>query len=323
MVTGGAGFIGSHLCEALVARGDHVVVVDDLSTSSGANLDRLRGNAGFELVTGSVLDRELLDRVAARCDWTAHLAAAVGVRLIMAEPLRSLRTIVQGTESVLSAAHRHGHRKVLFASTSEIYGDNPETLNEDARRILGPTTVARWSYGTAKAVDEFLAFAYHAERSLPVVVARLFNTVGPRQSAAYGMVLPRFVDQALLGEDLTVYGDGTQTRCFCHVSDAVPALLGLADHPGAVGLPFNVGSTEEISILDLARRVINLTGSSSRIRHVDFQQAHPLAFADIARRRPDTGRVRALLGWQPRLPLDAVIGAVAEDRRNRLASQHR
>jgi UDP-glucose 4-epimerase len=314
LVTGGAGFIGSHLCEALLARGDEVVVLDDLSSSSRDNLARVDGEAALDVVVGSVLDEDLVDALAARCALTVHLASAVGVRMIVDDPVRSVRTIVGGTDAVLRAALRHRHHRVLLASSSEVYGRNPLPLDEDADRVFGPTTVNRWSYGTAKAVDEFLAFGFWSRHGLPTVVARLFNTVGPRQSPAYGMVLPRLVDQALAGEDLTVYGDGTQTRTFCHVLDAVPALLALLDHPDTAGRPFNVGSTEEVAIGELARRIIERTGSRARIRWVPYTEAYGAEFEETDRRRPVTDRIRATLGWTPSYSLDDIIDSIVDTR---------
>ncbi|QSB16452.1 GDP-mannose 4,6-dehydratase [Natronosporangium hydrolyticum] len=317
MVTGGAGFIGRYLTAALLARGDSVVVVDDFTTSDAARLAEFRHQPGLTLQEGSVLDQSLVEQVSAECDWTAHLAAAVGVRRILDRPLASLRGNVLGTEHVLAAAQRHHHQRVLLTSTSEVYGRNTGTLYEDADRLLGPTTVSRWSYSAGKTVDEFLAFGYWRELGLPVIVARLFNTVGPGQSSAYGAVLPRFAAQALAGEDLTVYGDGRQTRSFCYVTDVVAALLALTDQPAAVGVPVNVGSEEEVTILDLAHRVLRAAGSASSVRFVDFQAAHPDGFEEVPRRRPETSRVRELTGWRPRYDLDAIIEAVLEHERHR------
>lgn len=319
MVTGGGGFVGSHLCEALIARGDQVVALDNFATSHPDNLSRLRDHPRFTLVEGSVLDQPLVERVAADCDWTAHLASAVGVRLIMERPLESLRTIVRGTEHVLEAAHRHQHQQVVLTSTSEIYGRNTGTLHEDATRLLGPTTVDRWSYSAGKTVDEFLAFGCWREHGLPTKVVRLFNTVGPRQSPAYGMVLPRFVDQALAGDPLTVYGNGMQSRTFCYVDDAVEALLRLAATPAATGLPVNVGSEDEVTILELAHQVLRVTGSTSEISHVDFQRSHADDFEEVPRRRPSIDRARQLIGWQPHHTLRMIIEAVVEDRQRRRA----
>ena len=310
VVTGGAGFIGSHVCDALVARGDRVVVLDDLSTGSLDNLASMLGDERLEVVEGSVLDAPLVARLVGRADVVIHLAAAVGVRLIVDEPLHSMTTNIKGTENVLEAA-RAGRQRVLITSTSEVYGKNTEPVNQFSERILGPTSVDRWSYSVAKAVDEIYAFAYWRELGVPTVVVRLFNTVGPRQTGAYGMVIPRLVAQALLGDDLTVYGDGTQTRCFCHVSDVVRALLALVEAPEAIGQATNVGSDEEITIVELAHRVLEITGSTSKVRLVPFAEAFGPDFEDAPRRVPDTTRLRTLIGWERRLAVDDIIADVA------------
>lgn len=307
LVTGGSGFIGSHLTDSLLARGARVVALDDLSTGSLRNLDAAWRHPGFRFVPGSVLDAPLVEELVRECDVVVHLAAAVGVKLILEQSLRSLTTNIRGAETVFEAAHRH-HRKVLLASTSEIYGKNGHgPLSETADRVLGSPTVTRWAYSTSKAVDEILAFAYHKELGTPTVVVRLFNTVGPRQSPAYGMVLPRFVRQAVAGEPLTVYGDGTQTRCFCHVADTVDALLRLLDEPEAEGQVFNVGSEEEISILDLARRVVEMAGGRSPIALVPYDEAYQSGFEDMLRRVPVTARIRSLTGWAPLRSLDDIL----------------
>jgi UDP-glucose 4-epimerase len=307
LLTGGAGFIGSHLAETLLLRGEHVVALDSLSTGRLSNLDGSRRHAGFRFVQGSVLDELMVDELVNECDVVVHLAAAVGVKLIVEKPLRSLTTNIRGSEIVLEAAHRY-RRKVMVMSTSEIYGKNGhEPLKETSDRILGSPTVARWAYSTAKAVDEILSFAYHKERGLDTIVVRLFNTVGPRQSPAYGMVIPRLVRQALAGEPLTVYGDGTQTRCFCHVADVVNALILLLDHPRAIGKVFNVGSNQEISIAALARRVVASAKSRSTIRLIPYEQAYETGFEDMARRVPDTTKLRELTGWQPTRTLADVL----------------
>lgn len=315
LVTGGAGFIGSHLTDALLARGDHVVALDVLSTGHLSNLDAAGGHPNFRFVQGSVLDEMVVDELAHQCEVIVHLAAAVGVKLIVEQPLKSLTTNIRGSEIVIEAAHRY-RRKVMLASTSEIYGKNSsDALSETADRVLGSPTVARWAYSTAKAVDEVLAYAYHKERDLPTIVARLFNTVGPRQSAAYGMVIPRFVQQALGGEPVTVFGDGTQTRCFGHVFDIIDGLIRLLDHPAAVGDVFNVGSPGEISMLDLAHKVIALTNSSSAIELIPYDQAYEAGFEDMQRRVPDTTKLRALTGWAPTRDLDRILAdSVAEAR---------
>jgi UDP-glucose 4-epimerase len=318
LITGGAGFIGSHLTEALLARGDYVVVLDNLSTGRLANLDRHGGHPNFRFVQGSVLDELVVDELVHECDFVVHLAAAVGVRLIVEQPLRSFTTNIRGSEVVIGAAHRY-RRNILVASTSEIYGKNgSDALREDDNRVLGPPSVARWAYSTAKAVDEILAFLYHRERGLPAVVVRLFNTVGPRQSPAYGMVMPRLVRQALRGEPLTVYGDGQQTRCFCHVQDVVRGMLGLLGHPLAVGHAFNLGSTEETSIIDLAHRIKERTGSDSPVELVPYDQAYAAGFEDMRRRVPDTTKVRDLIGWQPTRDLDGIIDEMIADARSEL-----
>jgi UDP-glucose 4-epimerase len=307
LVTGGAGFIGSHLVEALLGQGHHVVAFDNLSTGRLRNLDHLGHHPELRFVHGSVLDELAVDELMHACDSVVHLAAAVGVKLIVDEPLRSFTTNIRGSETVIESAFRH-RRPILLASTSEIYGKNSEVpLRETDDRILGPTTTARWSYSTAKAVDEILAYAYHRERGLPTTVVRLFNTVGPRQSPAYGMVIPRLARQAVAGEPLTVYGDGSQSRCFCHVSDVVKALLGLLDNPAAVGGVYNVGSTEEVTIRELAERIVERSGSSSPIRLVPYDDAYPVGFEDMQRRVPSIDRIRALTGWEPTQTLDDIL----------------
>jgi UDP-glucose 4-epimerase len=306
LVTGGAGFIGSHLSEALVARGDAVVALDNLSTGARRNIEDLAANRNFRLELGSVLDEILVDELVRDCDVVVHLAAAVGVRLIVEQPLRSLRTNIRGTETVLDAVHRY-RKTALIASTSEVYGKNSGTLHETSDRILGPPSVGRWAYSTSKAVDEILALASWRERQIPTLVVRFFNTVGPRQTGAYGMVIPRFVAQALLGQDLTVYGAGTQTRCFCDVSDVVRAILALLDEPRAVGEVFNVGSEEEVSIRELAERVIGATGSSSGLRAIPYEEVYGDQYEDMLRRVPDTSKIRRLVGWTPEHDLHSII----------------
>jgi nucleoside-diphosphate-sugar epimerase len=317
LVTGGAGFIGSHVVEALLARGHSVTVLDNLSTGRVDNLPAIRDR--IDLVNGSVLDPLLVDELVADSDVVVHLAAAVGVRLIVERPLRSLVTNIKGSETILEAAHRY-RRKVLLASTSEIYGKNSSgSFREDDDRVLGSNKVSRWAYSTAKAVDEILAFAYHRERGLPTVVVRLFNTVGPRQTGAYGMVLPRLVHQALSGVPLTVFGDGRQSRCFCHVSDVVAAIVALLDEPRAHGDVFNVGSTEEVTILELAELVNARTGASSPIRMLSYEEAYEDGFEDMRRRVPDITKIKDLIGWEPRFSLDQIIDDVV---RNALESMH-
>jgi UDP-glucose 4-epimerase len=306
LVTGGSGFIGSHLCEALINRGDAVVALDNLATSNARNLEGVQGHRNFRLVLGSILDALLIDELAEGCDVIVHLAAAVGVKLIVEQPLRSLRTNIMGTEHVLEAAHRY-RKKVLIASTSEVYGKNSGRMHELADRVLGPSTIARWSYSASKAIDEHLAMAYWREKRIPTVVARFFNTVGPRQTGAYGMVVPRLVAQSLLGRDVTIYGDGNQTRCFCDVEDVVRAILGLLEEAAAVGDVFNVGSEEEVSIRDLAQRIIDTTGSSSTIKYISYDDVYGDQYEDMLRRSPDTTKIRTALGWAPQHDLDSII----------------
>jgi UDP-glucose 4-epimerase len=320
LITGGAGFIGSHLAEALLAAGNQVSVLDSLSTGRLSNLAGVRDHPNFSFTQGSVLDEIAVDQAVRACDVVVHLAAAVGVKLIVEQPLYSLTTNIKGAISVLEAAHRY-RRKVMVASSSEIYGkNNSGPLKETSDGIVGSPAVARWAYSTSKAVDEILAYAYHRERGLPTLVVRLFNTVGPRQSPAYGMVVPRFVRQALAGEDLTVYGDGAQTRCFCHVADVVDALVKLLEEPDAEGDVFNVGSGEEISVEELARAVIRRTGSSSGVVHVPYEVAYEAGFEDMARRVPDTSKVRALIGWEAKRTLTEILDDVIAEARAEQAS---
>lgn len=304
LITGGSGFIGSHLSDALLARGDSVVVLDNLSTG---RLENLRPHPSLRFAHGSVLDELMVDELVHRCDVVVHLAAAVGVKLIVEQPLRSLTTNIRGSEIVIEAAHRY-RKKILITSTSEIYGKNSSgALREDADRVLGSTAVVRWAYSTAKAVDEILANAYHKERDLPTIIVRLFNTVGPRQSPSYGMVIPSLVRQALSAVPLTVFGDGTQTRCFAHVADVVDALLRLLDEEAAVGETFNIGSGDEVSIMELAKLIIEFTGSPSGIELVPYSEAYERGFEDMTRRVPDTSKLRALTGWVPRRALDEIL----------------
>ncbi|HBE97731.1 MAG TPA: nucleoside-diphosphate sugar epimerase, partial [Verrucomicrobiales bacterium] len=311
LVTGGAGFIGSHLVDALIQRGDSVIVLDDLSTGRHDNLRQHSGSPDTEFVLGSILNEALVDDVVRRCDFVIHLAAAVGVNLIVERPLESLATNIRGSEIVLEKCHKYG-RKVLVASTSEIYGKNTsDALSEEDDRILGSPLKTRWSYSEAKAIEEVLAHAYWREKGLPTVIVRLFNTVGPRQVGSYGMVIPRLVEQALRGQAITVYGTGDQTRCFCHVSDVIGALLGLMSESDAEGRVFNVGSQSEISIGDLAQRVVEVTGSASEIVRIPYDEAYETGFEDMQRRRPDTSRINSLMGWQPTRDLDTIIKDVA------------
>jgi UDP-glucose 4-epimerase len=323
LITGGAGFIGSHLADALLARGEQVVVLDDLSTGSEQNIGHLRDEPGFRLVRGSVMHEPTVMPLVQDCDVVVHLAAAVGVKLIVEHPLESLLTNLRGTEIVLQAASAPGSL-VLITSTSEIYGKNASgALREDADRILGSPFKARWSYSTSKAVDEILARAYWRERDVPTIVARLFNCVGPRQTGEFGMVLPRLVRQALVGDDLTVFGDGRQRRCFCHVLDTVRGLLALLDHPEATGDVFNVGAPHETSINDLALTIIEATHSHSGIVHVPYDQAYEDGFEDMERRVPDLSKIRSLTGWEPAIGLDRIIADVIAGERSSIASEVR
>jgi nucleoside-diphosphate-sugar epimerase len=307
LVTGGAGFIGSHLSELLLSQGWEVFVLDDLSTGAEKNVAGLRTHPAFHLVVDSVLKSSVVNELVHRSDVVFHLAAAVGVRLIVEEPVHTLVTNIQGTEEVLDQCHRF-NKRVLIASTSEVYGDRrePEALDEESKRIYGPTTARRWAYAESKALDEFLALAYHQERGLDCVIARLFNTVGPRQSGQYGMVIPRFVAAALAGEPLEIHGDGKQTRCFCHVEDTIRALSGLMDADTA-GEIYNVGSTERVTIEELAQRVIALTGSSSEIVYVPYDEVYGQGIEDMLHRQPAIEKVSAAIGWQPTRRLDEIL----------------
>lgn len=305
--------MGSHLVDALLARGDQVTVLDDLSTGRHDNIRDHLGDPNFEFVLGSILNDAVVDDVVRRSDVVMHLAAAVGVELIVGRPLESLATNIRGSEIVLEKCHKYG-RKVLVTSTSEIYGKNDsDLLSEDDDRILGSPLKTRWSYSEAKAIEEVLAYSYWREKGLPAVIVRLFNTVGPRQVGHYGMVVPRFVEQALKGAPITVYGDGTQRRCFCHVADVVAALIGLLDSREAEGQVFNVGANEEISIAGLAERVIEQLNSSSSIVKVSYDDAYEEGFEDMPRRVPNTAKVRDLLGWMPQRNLVDIINDVAAD----------
>ncbi|MFZ2492492.1 MAG: GDP-mannose 4,6-dehydratase [Thermoanaerobaculia bacterium] len=312
LITGGAGFIGSHLAEAYLLRGDEVLVLDDLSTGSIENIQHLKGRKGFHYTIDAVQNTAVLAELVDQCDVVCHLAAAVGVRLIVESPVRTIETNVHGTEVVLSMANKK-KKKVLIASTSEVYGLSEDVpFREDGALVLGATTKSRWSYACSKALDEFLALAYYRERKLPVVVVRLFNTVGPRQTGQYGMVVPNLVKQALAGRPLTVYGDGNQSRCFGYVADVVKALIALMDRPEAVGEVFNIGSTEEVSILELARRTRALAGSDSEIVLVPYEQAYDEGFEDMPRRIPDVSKLRRVIGFSPSTTLDEILRSVIE-----------
>ncbi len=315
LITGGAGFIGSHLADRLLERGDQVVLLDDLSTGRLANIEHLNGRADAEFVLGSILNADLVDHVVSRVDTVFHLAAAVGVNLIVEKPLESMITNIRGTETVVEKAHKYNTR-ILVMSTSEIYGKNTsDSLSEDDDRILGSPLKSRWSYSEAKAIDEILAYTYWREKGLETVIIRLFNTVGPRQTGSYGMVVPRFVGQALRHQPLTIFGEGTQTRCFCHVSDVVGGLVALSEHPEAFGRVFNLGGTEEISIGDLAERIIELAGSDSEVEYIPYDAAYEEGFEDMVRRVPNVDRARRLVGFEPSVGLDDTILSVIADQR--------
>ena len=310
LITGGAGFIGSHLSDAYIERGDEVFCIDDLSTGSIDNIAHLRSHARYHYTIDSVHNQPVVAELIDQCDVIFHLAAAVGVKLIVESPVRTIETNVRGTEVVLAQANKK-KKKVLVASTSEVYGLSTEVpFREDGNLVMGATTKGRWSYACSKAIDEFLALAYWREKKLPTVVVRLFNTVGPRQTGQYGMVIPTFVKQALAGRPITVYGDGKQTRCFGYVGDVVGALVKIMDHPQAVGQVFNIGSNEEVTILELAERVKELTGSDSEVVFVPYDEAYEEGFEDMPRRVPDISKVNALVGFQPRMTLDGILQSV-------------
>ena len=309
LVTGGAGFIGSHLSERLLDLGNEVVVLDNFSTGNETNLSALKGKV--QIVKSELLDKVTTEKYLKDCDFVVHLAAAVGVLNIVNKPLQSLKTNLQGTEIVMEAADKC-NKPVLLASTSEIYGKNTKVpLGEEDDRIVGHPLKSRWSYSEAKAVDESLAYFYYLENKLPVRIVRFFNTVGPRQVGHYGMVIPRFVSAALKGEPLEVYGSGDQIRCFCHVDDAVKALLLVMDSDKAVGQVFNVGNNSQISIMELAKKVIEITGSKSSIEKIAYEKAYPEGFEDMQRRVPDISKIKQVLGWEPEINLDQIIKDIA------------
>jgi UDP-glucose 4-epimerase len=310
LITGGAGFVGSHLVDVLTARGNNVLVLDDLSTGSRENLDGSLSSSLVEFIEGSVLDEDLVDCCMRSVDGCLHLASAVGVQLVVSRPLETLRRNIHGNDIVISAAARRG-RPLLFTSTSEIYGKRSDgALSEDSDRLVGPPNKLRWSYATAKAFGEALAYSYAKEQGSRMTVARLFNTVGPRQTGAYGMVLPRFVRQALRGDDLTVYGNGTQSRCFAHVLDVVHGIVLLLEDERAAGRAFNIGAATEIPIVELARRVIERSDSESKIKLVPYEEAYDDGFEELGRRKPDTAAIRELTGWTPSRTVDDAIDDV-------------
>jgi UDP-glucose 4-epimerase len=317
LITGGAGFIGSYLCNAYLSRGDEVYAIDDLSTGSRANVDPFAQNPRFHFVHDTILNREAMLELTGICDVVAHLAAAVGVQLIIDEPLKSIHTNIVGTEIVLELANKF-RKKTFLASTSEVYGRNSNVpLHETEMRVYGSTHLVRWSYAATKAMDEFLALAYHRTKQLPVIIARFFNTVGPRQTGQYGMVIPRFVRQALRNDPITVYGDGTQTRNFTYVEDVVRGVVGLIDEPRAVGEIFNIGGEGEISMNDLAARIQSVTRSSSPILHVPYNEAYQEGFEDMERRVPDITKIKKLIGYRNTCDLDGILAKVVEYERRR------
>ncbi|HEY8461042.1 MAG TPA: GDP-mannose 4,6-dehydratase [Blastocatellia bacterium] len=320
LITGGAGFIGSHLAEEHLKRGDEVYIVDDLSTGSMENIRRIKGQRNFHYYLDSVTSHHLMAELVDLCDAIYHLAASVGVRLIVESPVKTIETNVRGTEVVLQHAAKK-RKPVLITSTSEVYGKRDRVpFSEDDDLVMGATNKGRWSYACSKAIDEFLAVAYWKEKKVPTVIARLFNTVGPRQTGRYGMVIPNFVRQALKGEDITVYGDGSQSRCFAHVSDVVGALIRLLESQKAVGEIFNIGNDKEIKILDLAEKVKLLTGSDSKIVFVPYEQAYEEGFEDMLRRVPDLSKIHKLIDYQPILDLDQILESVIEYHRSELAA---
>jgi UDP-glucose 4-epimerase len=320
LITGGAGFIGSHLAEEHLKRGDEVYIIDDLSTGSIANIGRIKGLPNFHYYLDSVTNHHLVAELVDLCDAVYHLAAAVGVRLIVESPVKTIETNIRGTEVVLHHAAKK-RKRVLITSTSEVYGKRDRVpFSEDDDLVMGATNKGRWSYACSKAIDEFLAIAYWKEKKVPTVIARLFNTVGPRQTGRYGMVIPNFVGQALRGEDITVYGDGSQSRCFAHVSDVVGALIRLIESRKAVGEVYNIGNDKEVTILELAERVKSLTGSDSRIVFMPYDQAYEEGFEDMLRRVPDLSKIHKLIDYQPTFDLDEILESVIAYHRSELAA---
>ncbi len=312
LITGGAGFVGSHLAETLLQRGQHVTIIDDLSTGSMENFAPIRQLPHFRFAIETIMNEAVMDRLVSECEVIYHLASAVGVELIVTRPVEVIERCILGSEVVLKIANRY-KKKVLITSTSEVYGKSSKVpFSEEDDRILGPTTKSRWSYSCSKAIDEFLALAYHKEKQLPVVLVRLFNTVGPRQTGQYGMVVPRFVQAAVSHQPIRVYGDGSQSRCFGYVSDVVNAMIALMNHPEAVGQIFNIGSDEEITIMELAQKVKTLTGSKSEIVKIPYDQAYEQGFEDMARRVPDLTKIKKLIGYTPKTRLDDIIVRVRD-----------
>lgn len=323
LITGGAGFIGSHLAEELLRRGSQVLIIDDLSTGSIENIEHLRGKAGFRYIVDTIMNRPLLAEAVDQCDTIFHLAAAVGVRLIVESPVRTIETNVRATELVLELAAKKS-KKVLITSTSEVYGKSLNLpFSEQDDLLIGPPDKGRWSYACSKAIDEFLALAYWREKKLPTVIVRLFNTIGPRQTGHYGMVAPTFIRQALASEPLTVFGDGTQSRCFGWVGDTVDALIALSGHPEAIGRIFNIGHNQEVTIRELAERVIKITHSRSSIRLIPYDQAYEVGFEDMHRRVPNLQRIQGLIGYRPTKTLDQILEAIVRSESGKQSTSAR
>src|SRR5499426_413671 len=321
LITGGAGFIGSHLAEAHLKRGDEVFIIDDLSTGSMENIGRIKGLSKFHYHLDSVTNQHLMAELVDLCDAVYHMAAAVGVRLIVESPVKTIETNIRLTDVVLELAAKK-RKRVLVASTSEVYGKRDRVpFREDDDLVMGATSKGRWSYACSKAIDEFLAIAYWKEKKVPTVIVRLFNTVGPRQTGRYGMVIPNFVRQALTGQEITVYGDGQQSRCFTHVSDVVVALERLIEHPQAVGEIYNIGNDREVTILQLAERIKSLTRSESRIVFLPYEQAYEEGFEDMSRRVPDISKIHQLIDYQPTLDLDEILESVIDYQRSKLETR--
>lgn len=321
LITGGAGFIGSHLAEQLLLRGDEVTILDDLSTGSIENIALIKRHPNLTYHIDTIRNYRLTAELVDMCDIVYHLAAAVGVRLIVESPVSTIETNIRGTDIVLSLAAKK-RKRVVITSTSEVYGKrNRVPFSEDDDLVMGPTNKGRWSYACSKAIDEFLAIAYWKEKRVPTVIARLFNTVGPRQTGRYGMVIPSFVQQALMGQDITVYGDGSQTRCFTHVSDVVEALIGIAEHQSAVGEVYNIGGDHEITILELAERIKYLTESASNIVFVPYDEAYEEGFEDMMRRVPNISKIEALIGYKPKIALNALLESIIEYHRDKMVGE--
>ncbi len=321
LITGGAGFIGSHLCDSLVRQGHHVVAIDDLSTGRLENLQHLKPLPNFQFIRETITNLQVLDRLTSQATIVVHLAAAVGVKLIVEDPVRTIETNIMGTEAVLTTANRYGC-KVLLASTSEVYGKGVKVpFSEEDDRLMGSTTHSRWAYATSKAVDEFMGLAYHRQFGLPVVITRFFNTVGPRQTGQYGMVVPRFVQRALRNDPIEIYGDGNQSRCFADVADVVGAVVKLSQNDQAIGEVYNVGNTEEVTIRELAERVIQLTGSQSEVKYISYDQAYAPGFEDMQRRVPNLDKIRRLIGYQTRYKLDDILRRVVAFEREKMEAQ--